>query len=250
MVKLVKSEILQRVIRRDDCAELGVSTVTKAIEAIDKGRLTEAKDLVNYLSVEWKGLHDLYGDWSWGVYDYIAENFGEEELFKALKKAHAAQIQQIVMARKLISTEEYVHLLAEFMRAHRSGPKQLGDVVVKDEGDKYVIVSDPCGSGGMMRRGDPLTGTPPHTLPPYSHASVKGAYPWTWSKPNVARYCVHCAVAEIMYIEEAGYPLCIIEYPDDPKDPCKMLIYKDPKSIPESYYKRVGKSKTIKQILR
>ena len=42
MVKLEKSERLKRLIRKDDLRELGVSTVTKVLEAIDKNNLSEA----------------------------------------------------------------------------------------------------------------------------------------------------------------------------------------------------------------
>ncbi len=178
-------------------ADLGVSTVTKALEAIDSGRLSEAKELVKYLSLEWKGLHDLYADWSWAMYDYIADKFGEEELLNAIKTAHAVQLDQLAQASKMLSAREFVEIAAESIRAHRSGPSQLGDVEVKDEGDRYVIELDPCGSGGRMRRGDPVAGTPPRTGAPYNYGVVKGAYPWTWGKKTVPRYCVHCCVSQI-----------------------------------------------------
>ena len=243
MIRLENSEVLGRPIRKDELGELGISTVTRILDAIDGGKPSEARDLVRYLWAEGKALHDLYADWTWALMDFIAEKMGEDELFHVLKKTQEW--------RRRRRAERYVHggmqeglqLTAEFLRAHRSGPEQLGTFVLRDEGDRYVIDLDPCGSGGKMRRPDPVDGTPARTEAPYSCGTVQKAYPWTWGKPGIARYCVHCCVNEIIEIESVGYPICIHEYPDDPQQPCRWLFYKDPESIPEAYFTRVGKSK-------
>ena len=62
--------------------------------------------------------------------------------------------------------ERQVALTVEMMRAHRCGPRQEGDVDVLEDDERYTIVMDPCGSGGRMRRGDPMDGTPSRLGPP------------------------------------------------------------------------------------
>ena len=245
MVRLEKSEVLQRVIRKDDLGDLGVSTLTKTLEAIDKGKLSEAKELAKYLHRESKDVHDVYGDWISAALTYVAQKHGEEEIFDFIKVTLGPLMAGLPQLYQVLDREAFIQYLAEYCRAHRTGPKQLGDVVIKDEGDRYVIVQDPCGSGGRLRRGDPVAGTPPRTEPPYNYRTIKGAYPWTWGRKNVFVYCAHCAVMEILSIESVGFPVSIVEYQDDPGKPCKALIYKDPKKIPEEYYTRLGKTKPV-----
>ena len=50
---------------------------------------------------------------------------------------------------------------------------------------------------------------------------------------------------EIVPIEQRGYPLRIVEVGNKPEDPCVLLFYKNPESIPEKYFTRVGKKKII-----
>ena len=243
MVRLVKSEVLQRLIRKDDWSELGTSTVHKIKEAIDAGRLDEAKQLTEYLWTETKGLHDLYADWCWAWYDYVADKLGEEQLGDASRATHTVWLRPFFDLYQLLPRDEFVQVLVEAFHAHRCGKDQWGDIVVREEADRYVMEFDPCGAGGRMRRGDPLAGTGPRTEPPFNFGVCKKAYPWTWNKVGVARYCIHCAMNTILTIEWGGYPIWVTEYPDDPNDPCKYIIYKDPKDTPEKYFTEVGKTK-------
>jgi len=51
---------------------------------------------------------------------------------------------------------------------------------------------------------------------------------------------------DIIPIELRGYPIRITIPGDKPEDPCIHLFYKKPELIPEDYFTRVGKTKTIK----
>jgi hypothetical protein len=47
-------------------------------------------------------------------------------------------------------------------------------------------------------------------------------------------------------IEEYGYPVRVVEpptYPDNANAKCTWHIYKDPRNVPERYYKDVGATK-------
>lgn len=241
--KFVDSKILQRPLRMEAPAELGKNSVSMAIEAIDAGKLEEAKQLVRYFVPEGKGLHDLYCDWSYGWYEYIAKKYGEEALLEASRETQEPWLKgfcEVLMA--MDDVYERVAWLVECMRAHRCGPQQMGDVTVIEEADRYVMEFDPCGSGGRMRRGDPVNGTPARTGPPYDFGCFKQGYPWTWGE-KIPYYCVHCCVNQIRAIELAGYPLWITEYSSDPNAPCKWIVYKSPELIPEKYWTCVNKTK-------
>jgi hypothetical protein len=137
-----------------------------------------------------------------------------------------------------------VYKYAEFARFHRSGPGEVGNVEIAEEEDRYVFSTDPCGSGGRMRRVGEIDGSPPRTNQPYNLGVTTKAYPWSWGKAGVPYYCVHCCVwSEIITIENKGYSIRITEYNEDPQGPCKRYFYKKPELIPEEYFTRVGKIK-------
>ena len=80
-----------------------------------------------------------------------------------------------------------------------------------------------------------------------SIGTIKKAYPWTWDKKEVCVYCTHCSLfLEIIPVELRGFPLAVLEYPDRPEDPCVWFFYKTPELIPEKYFTRIGKTKTVK----
>lgn len=57
-------------------------------------------------------------------------------------------------------------------------------------------------------------------------------------------YCAQCAVVnQIVPIEGLSRPIRMTEYPDQPGDPCRWVIYKDPLGFPDQAYLAVGKSR-------
>ena len=77
MLNLVELARLGRPVRQEDIDDLGVPTQTLLSQAIDAGRLDEAKLLAKYTIAESKGLHDLFCDWLWDLLTQIANRFGE-----------------------------------------------------------------------------------------------------------------------------------------------------------------------------
>ena len=109
-----------------------------------------------------------------------------------------------------------------------------GNCTITEEPERFVITSDPCGSGGILRRSRDVGVT-------------KKAHPWSWSKSGVPYYCTHCCLRwEIIPIELRGYPIAITVPGEKPEDPCVRFLYKKPDLIPEEYFRRVGMTKTIK----
>jgi len=237
---------VKRRVRTDDWdwESLGRSTWTKIKEHIQSGDKHRAVELVDYLLPEGKRVHDLYCDWTYGLLTYVAEKYGEEEVYHIQRATTALVVGGLLKAIESLTVPEYVALLAETMRSHRCGPGELGDFRIVEEKDRFVMSFDPCGTGGRMRRRGELDGTPPRTEPPYNLGVTKKPYPWSWGKAGVPYYCTHCCImTEIIPIEEIGYPLRIVEYPDDPNGECRWIVYKDKALIPEEYFARVGLKK-------
>lgn len=241
MLRLVESERLKRLIREDDGADLGLPTQEMIIKAIDEGRYEEAKALARYMIPEGKGLHDLFCDWIWDMLTKTAEKDGEEAAYQLCRATQKTWMMRRTWKGLLkMSVEDRVRINAEVMRSHRCGPKQDGEIEIIEEQDRISIKMDPCGSGGRMRRGDPVGGTPSRLGPPYNFGVTKQAHPWSWGRKNVPFYCIHCAINEILPIEWGGYPLWVTGYSDDASKPCYWHFYKKPDLIPDKYFSRLG----------
>ncbi len=241
MLNLLKSEKLRRVIRADDWEDLGRPTQEMIVNAINEGRVEEAKALADYFIPEGKALHDLFCDWIWDIFTKISEEQGEEAVYRMCRSTQETWMMRRTWKGLLkMSVEERVHINAEVMRSHRCGPNQDGTVEIIEEQDRISIRMDPCGSGGRMRRGDPVDGTPSRLGPPYNFGVTRKAYRWSWGRKNVPYYCIHCAINEILPIEWGGYPLWVTGYSDDASLPCYWHFYKDPGLIPEEYFERLG----------
>lgn len=244
MLRLVDLAMLGRPVRQDDWETLGRPTPALIREAIDEGRLEDAKRLADYVVPEGKSLHDLMCDWVWDMLTAIAEAHGEEEMYRILRRSQSTwMLKRTFKAFVAMPVEDRVRLTAEIMRAHHCGPAQDGEIEVIEEEDRYTIRMDPCGSGGRMRRGDPVDGTPSRLGPPYNFGKTAEAHDWSWGRSDVPYYCVHCAVNEILPMEWGGHPLWVTDFDPDETKPCYWTFYKTAEAIPEIYYTRVGRSK-------
>lgn len=244
MMRLSELAKLGRALRQDDLEQLGEATTDQLGRAIDTGDLATAKSLAAYVVPEGKSLHDLFCDWLWDLFTQIADAHGEEEMHRIMRASQATwMLRRSWKAFLRLPVEERVQLTAEIMRSHRGGPRQQGELDITDEGDHFAIRMNPCGSGGRMRRGDPVDGTPSRLGPPYNFGATKAAYPWSWGQKGVPYYCIHCCLNEMLPMEWGGHPLWVTAYDPDPAKPCAWLFYKTADAIPAEVYTRVGRTK-------
>jgi hypothetical protein len=244
MLRLSDLAAVGRAVRQDDAEELGRPTQELVADAVDAGDSDAAKALARYMVPEGKGLHDLFCDWIWNLLDFIARRHGEEEMHQALRASQGGWMLRRTWRGFLAMTvEARVQLTAEIMRAHHGGPKQDGELEVIEDEEKFTILMDPCGSGGRMRRGDPVDGTPSRLGPPYDFGVTQAAHDWCFGEKGVPYYCVHCAINEKLPMEWGGHPLWVTDYDPDPDKPCAWLFYKRADDIPEPYYTRAGHQK-------
>lgn len=236
-LNLAYSEKLGRKIRQDDMEDLGISTQTKVEELIRAGQSEEAIELLDYMRLEYKIIHDFLVRWIQDLKTYIADKTGEESVMEAVRHTYEAGWKPRYQLWETMTPEEKLQLTVEGMRGHFSGPGRRGDVSIDEEKDRYVIRFDPCGSGQILRRGDPETGESPYP----TDGVNKKAHDWTWNKTGVHWYCSHCcSVTEWMTMQDLGYPLRPVDYDHDPHKPCTWYIYKDPLQTPQAFYDRIG----------
>jgi hypothetical protein len=244
MLRLVDLARLGRAVRQEDVDDLGVPTQDQLVQAIDEGRLDDAKRLAGYMVTEGKSLHDLFCDWVWDMQTQIAKRWGEDAVGDVLRSS-----QETWMLRRSwkgflgMTVPERVAVTAEIMRAHHGGPKQDGALGITEDEHRFSIRMDPCGSGGRMRRGDPVDGTPSRLGAPYTFGVTQQPHDWSWGRTGVPYYCTHCAMNEILPMEWGGHPLWVTDFEPDASKPCHWHFYKTADAIPEAYYTRVGRTK-------
>jgi hypothetical protein len=136
MSSLKPSARLGRLLRQDVWENLGRPTQEQVCDAIDEGRLEEAKLLARYMVPENKALHDFFCDLIWNILSEVANRHGEEEMADILKKSQETWMMKRTWKGFLtLPVEERVQITAEIMRSHRCGPKQDGTIQVTEDED-------------------------------------------------------------------------------------------------------------------
>lgn len=234
------SEITGRALRMEPPSQLGVSTLKEAFRMLDEGKIKEAKEAVLYARQEWEVVHDMYVNWAWSFFSYVARTWGEEEMEKAMRAVLSSYFRARYDKVMASSVQTQLELTIEGLRGHLMGPGGMGEVEVVEEEDRFKLMLI-CSSGGKARQRIESGREPFPGLFGFSEEPS----PLTWGKKHVCHYCAHCAlVNEIMAIEHYGHPMRITEYPAEKTEDssCVWYIYKDPKKIPAEYYERVGKT--------
>ncbi len=237
-MNLSKSKVIDRDLRQDSPSEVGKSSLALAYEAMQKGDIEEARRIIEYARLEWEVVHDMFSNWAWAFFTYIADTFGEDELEKAYRSILGSYYKSRYDKVMAQDVETQLQLTIEGLRGHLMGKDRQGEIKVVEDDEKYTLVLDPCGSGGVIRQRIAAG----REKNPHLFGSTRKAHPWSWGKKGVGYYCSHCTmVNEVLSIENYGHPMRVTEFDDNPDAPCRWLVYKDPKKIPAEYYERVGK---------
>ena len=210
-----------------------LNTLKIQIQANHKG---EAKTALERLWLEFKIPHDVLVAWINEMLGYLAEKTEEQVLNSVLETHQSIWGDRYESWDKMIPWEK-VALTVEGMRGHLSGAGRKGDVKVAEEHDRFIMTFDPCGTGGVMRRGDPETGRGPYS----TDGMNKEPHEWTWGKTGVHWYCSHCAIAmEWLPGRRRGHPLRPLDHTLDHEEPCIWYVYKDETQTREYHYPRTG----------
>jgi len=224
MARLEKLEALERLIRQDDVAEIGIPTWEFVREAIKAGDTDEAVKWLDYGCGEAIMMHDNLIAFIDDALTYLASNHGEEEVYRVVRNRYDSRIRHWLDDTP--GAKECMQRGVEYQRGHG------GITTVTEEADRFVVKCDPCGSGGRLRQRKK------------NIATIKNAYPWTWGRSDIPVYCSHCAIMwEILPIEMRGYQIRVNLCAEKPEDPCIHYYYKNREAIPEEYFTRVGKTK-------
>ncbi len=219
---------------------IGQASRERCLEAIGRQDVAAAVDWLERMRLEFKNPHEMLVAGIQDLLTYVARAWGEDAVLDAILQTHQAIWGDRYARWDQMTPHERLALTVEGMRGgHFSGPRRRGNMLLTDEGDRYRMVMDPCGSGGVLRRGDPETGRPPY---PVEEAGVNGQpHEWTWGKTGVHWYCSHCCIAmEWLPGRQRGRPLRPLDHVLDPAAPCTWYVYKDEALTRAYHYARSG----------
>ncbi len=228
------------------------------LKHIYRAETDEALETLDVMKDVWRQTHDRDVDHTYGLMSAIQDNHGAQGIADMYERVLLPLFSWRYQKFDIDShpwdeaLETLLTVSCEAMRGHLVGPERTGDMELIEEEDRWVIRFDPCGSGQRIIRGDWEEDTPARVEPPYNWAVSEEPASWNHYTKGICLYCAHCIVLnEEMPMDRFGYPTRVIDppvYPDTDRDPavrqkCQWTMYKDPTTVPEEAYERVGRKK-------
>lgn len=231
------------IMRTFDLYPFGEAERDHAVAALEKGDTKDALFWLERMRLAFLNVHDVLVAWMQNLLSFIASEYQEPAVLETILHTHQDIWGDRYAAWDRMTPWEKVALTVEGMRGgHFSGMQRRGDVIVEDQGDRFMVAFDPCGSGGVLRRGDPETGRGPIDIA--LHGVNEESHLWTWQKTGVHWYCSHCAIAmEWLPGRQRKYLLRPLDHTLDHSAPCPWYIYKEDRLIREHHYPRTGQVK-------
>ncbi len=200
----------------------GAGDLDAALAAVRAGDVEEAVRRTELMRVRIAAVHDLLVWWVQHLLTDLAEQRGEDAVLAVVVTTYDSLWAKRYEQWPEMTALERLQLSVEGMRGHLSGPGHRGDVGIEEDDRAFRMVLDPCGSCGVLRRGDPDSGRPP--------CDVRGTlhpHPWAYERLGLGWYAVHSAIVMEWLQVSAGRPPFRPLLGCDQDGPCTWFVYKD-----------------------
>jgi hypothetical protein len=207
----------------------------RARAAAMDGNIDAAMSACELMRVRYASVKDGLVVWVQELLSDLSEESGEDAVLASVRAAYENLWKHRYARWGDMSPIERVQLSVEGVRGHLAGQRRRGDLSIVDEGDRYALVLDPCGTCGVLRRGDPDSGRPP-----FQPRGNREPHPWTWGRLGLSWYCVHNPIVlEFLQMGEGRPPIRPLEG-CDLDQPCRWIVYKDLTAARPVHYTQMG----------
>lgn len=196
-----------------------LAAVLRACEAHDE---VVARERLETMRIRVASVHDQLVWWIQHLLADIAAREGEQAVCDVVVRTYDDLWRERYAAWPTMTPLERLRISVEGMRGHLSGPRHRGDVGIVDEGERFRMVLDPCGSCGVLRRGDPDSGRPG-----CRPAGTTERHDWAMNEVGIGWYAVHSAIVMEWLPMTEGRPPMRPLVGCDSAGSCEWLIYKD-----------------------
>jgi len=215
----------------------------RLLNLIKKSGNTEILELFEEYSKDKKRFHDFMQGFANILMGYVVQYGGDEVVWEAMKEyaryGYPPFIKNFIEKYEKGEAKPEDFPFDEFIKNRAEiWEKNHDNVQIWEEDDETVkLTLSPCESGGQIVR----------DIPKEKIAVTKEAHWWCYNKKGFQVYCLNCTTMwEFGWYEWFGWPLIIFDVPEIRSDgTCVYTMYKDPKKIPDSYYKERGLKRKI-----
>ncbi|MFC2018129.1 hypothetical protein ACFLTQ_02370 [Chloroflexota bacterium] len=221
----------ERIFTEEELEEMGTRTLDLIEHAIDLGNYEKAKELSRRMYKEYVDTQDSYVDWVAVLLSFIGRQYGDDVLYKAFEESIGQRVLLSLDIIEKADIRQRIEFVASNLRRH------CQPMDIKEDEEKVVFKMKPCGTGGRQI----LAGK---YEPPLNFLKVKKPQPMTFWKEDFPVYCCHAHFVASAPVAQGRTPP-LLEIPSDKpgEEPCEIVVYKDPQSIPLEAYAKVGVEK-------
>lgn len=211
---------------RQELDRLSISLWDRLRQAVKDGDQPTALSLLDKAQASSVRMKETILDLTGMALNELASRVGEEAIHDLMRAFCLSNI------RPLFGGDWLQLDIDERIRRRARGFAELHNIPFEiEEDDEKFILRFSCETGGYLRSRK-------------GSGTTREAHPWSGGSAGVGYYCTHCPVSfEVMAIEEYGLPWWVTEPPRHPGELCTQYHYKDPRSVPERYYRRLGLKK-------
>lgn len=197
------------------------------VRAIEAGEVARARTLVDVKEQDqYVPLHDRLIRFMAESFGWVLRRFGPGELLR-FHMATAEGQRPGFEKWEQMSPAEFARASAFLLKQH------MGQVAVREDGEKFTIEQAPCGSGGRLRLAGAYAG--PEPLP-----FVEERGPLTLGRARFPVYCSHCPIWNgVATVEWFGRPHWVFDEPARPDGGCTLHVYKRRDGAPAAYLDRL-----------
>lgn len=224
-------------------SQTGVRTIDKLSEALAAGDLEKARALHQQNIINKTNFHDFAVRWVNQTLNNFKKHADDEAMYACMKdyartfyppviKEWVAAFERGEGSWQTFPLEAFIENRANLWQAVHDN----ADGIWEEDEEKITFILERCNSGGWLTTecSDPI-------------CTVDKAHTWCYNREGFQCYCLNCTTMwEFGWYEWFGWPLFIMDVPPVGGDGrCVMVLYKDPRDIPDAYYARSGLKRRI-----